>query len=135
INRSFVSDLAVDNTFPLTLATPSTTGTATKSLNYSVPNPLLSATNRPRNAVHDNSFATGFGADQNDFRPPSDNVNSCAAVDERFNLIFTLAVVFSGVTVFCTGYMMDRLGTRVCRSIGMYVYMSLFLVRSIYSTG
>ena len=46
---------------------------------------------------------------------------TCTSQDEEFNLIYTLAVVINGVSLFATGWMFDKWGTRVCRIIGWYV--------------
>ena len=70
--------------------------------------------NGPRNGSDDLSYAGQTDSTQTTFK-------GCAAVDERFNLIYTLAVVVAGVVVFLTGYLMDRFGTRRCRCGGMYV--------------
>jgi len=133
INNSFVivSDPAPASVdiFPLALATsPSilstrvTAAISEKTTQIWSHSPLT-VTSRPRNAVYNssNDYSYGPGVDGDHGR--SHTVNSCAAADEQFNLIYTLAVVVAGVTVLFSGYMMDRLGTRLCRCIGMYVYL------------
>lgn len=130
INKSFVtvSDPAPASVdiYPLA-STPSifstrvTAAISDKTTQNLLHNPLT-VTSRPRNAVYNTS--NNYSNDANHRHSHTVNAdNSCAAADEQFNLIYTLAVVFAGVTVLFTGYLMDRLGTRVCRCIGMYVYL------------
>lgn len=49
----------------------------------------------------------------------TDSTESCKAQDEQFNLVYTLAVVITGVSLFATGWMFDKWGTRLCRTVGM----------------
>ena len=134
-NTSFVrvgGDTSVVGVSPLSVALMLSTSsipisakthqTTLSSLN----SPLLSAITPFRNEAKNGSdryrYAISKAADAaGDASEYS--VNSCAAADERFSLIYTLAQVFAGITIFCTGYLKDRLGTRLCRCVGMYVYI------------
>ena len=75
--------------------------------------------NGPRNGIQNNSDDLSYEGQTDSTQT---TFKGCAAVDERFNLIYTLAVVVAGVVVFLTGYLMDRFGTRRCRCGGMYVH-------------
>jgi len=136
-NRSFVR-VGGDNTLSLVNVSPLSTALLlpTSSIPISaithqttlssLHSPLLSAitpfSNDAKNGSDGYRYATSKVADAaGDVREYS--VNSCAAADERFSLIYTLAQVFAGITIFCTGYLKDRLGTRLCRCVGMYVYI------------
>ena len=128
-NTSFVTDPAPASVdiFPLA-SSPSILSTRVTAAISDKTTPIV-LHSQPRNAVYgsSNNYSYGPGVDANHRRSHTvnvnDNDNGCAAADEQFNLIYTLAVVFAGVTVLFTGYLMDRLGTRVCRCIGMYVYL------------
>ena len=94
--------------------------TVTGSGRDAVTFPAAATGNGPRNGIHNSSDDLSY-AGQTDSTQTT--FKGCAAVDERFNLIYTLAVVVAGVIVFLTGYLMDRFGTRRCRCGGMYVYL------------
>ena len=125
-------DTSVVDVSPLSMALMLSTSsipisaTTHKTTQSSLHSPLLYAITPFRNEAKNGSdgyrYATNKAADAaGDGREYS--VNSCAAADERFSLIYTLAQVFAGITIFCTGYLKDRLGTRLCRCVGMYVYI------------
>ena len=44
---------------------------------------------------------------------------TCSEQDKHLNLVYTLAVVVTGVSTFANGWLLDRHGTWACRIVGL----------------
>ena len=53
------------------------------------------------------------------FHQQSHNSTTCLPQNDKFALIYTLAVVFNGLSTLFNGYLLDRFGTCFCRVFGM----------------